>query len=620
MNTILISLTGMAALAAAVVEASSAPASSGGSPQHAAYSPATERLLVHDSKHLGPIYLLVALGVTVLIFVYVSITKLNRHVRHLTSMTDSQGPLRYYATSSPLMRGLKKNLLYSPILHHRRAHELKLSQYIKLGTLPTRLQAIFILLIIIVNIAICTWGLSWSGSDLDPLPIIRNRSGVLSVANMMPLLIMATVKNPMIGLLDISYDSFNLMHRWLGRLAAIEAIVHSICWMIGKVGYQGWDGVKFALQQPFIYNGAIGAVAMILLLLHSPKMVRSWAYEVFLHAHIAFVLVLIIFLWFHLSRYTARWILLAAACIWGVSRVWRLGTLMWRSLGKGGCKAEIEPLGAGAVRITLTPPRPLHYRIGQYVYLTIPSVGLWTAHPFSIAWSGLEQSLDRSGSVRSEFNEKRPINRQTDLEVEQRGRPTLCLLAKAHTGFTKKLLNRALASETKLTLNAYIEGPYGVSHSLDSYGTVMLFASGVGITHQIGYVRHLVDGYANGTVAAKRITLVWVIPDMECVDWIRPWMQEILGMDRRRDILKVLIYVTRAGLSASIQSPSQTTRMSRGRPNVLDLIQTEADRHAGCMAISVCAGGGLADEVRRASRIMIDGGANIDFIEEGFGW
>lgn len=607
---ILLPLTGLAAVAAA------AGPSGGGSPK----SPATEALLEKVTKHLGPNYLLIALGVTVMVFVYVAMLKLNRHVRHLASMTDSQGPSRYFATSSPLVRGLKRNLFYSPILHHRRAHEIKFSRHVKLGTLPTRFQAIFILLIIVANVAICTWDLSWGSSDLEPLPIIRNRSGVLSVANMIPLMIMATVKNPLIGLLDISYDSFNLMHRWLGRLAAIEAIVHTTCWMIGKVEEQGWDGVKFALQQPFIYNGAIGTAAMILLLLHSPKMIRSWAYEVFLHAHIAFVLVLIIFLWFHLQRYMARWILLAAACIWGVSRVWRLGTLLWKSMGKGGCKAEIEPLGGGAVKVTLTPPRPLHYRIGQYVYLTIPSIGLWTAHPFSIAWSGLEQSLDRSGSVRSEFSEKRPINRQTDLEVEQRGRPTLCLLVKAHTGFTKKLLGRALNSEGRLTVNAYIEGPYGVSHSLDSYGTVILFASGVGITHQIGYVRHLVDGYANGTVAAKRITLVWVIPEMECVDWIRPWMQEILGMDGRREILKVLVYVTRAGLSASIQSPSQTVRMSRGRPNVQDLIQSEADFKAGCLGISVCAGGGLADEVRRASRIMIDAGASVDFIEEGFGW
>jgi hypothetical protein len=40
---------------------------------------------------------------------------------------------------------------------------------------------------------------------------------------------------------------------------------------------------------------------------------------------------------------------------------------------------------------------------------------------------------------------------------------------------------------------------------MHSYGTVMLFAGGVGITHQVPLVRDLVAGYANGTVVSLNV-------------------------------------------------------------------------------------------------------------------
>ena len=60
--------------------------------------------------------------------------------------------------------------------------------------------------------------------------------------------------------------------------------------------------------------------------------------------------------------------------------------------------------------------------------------------------------------------------------------------------------------------------------------------------------------------------------------------------------------------------------MSRGRPDVQSLMWNEVEQKIGCLGVSVCAGGGLADEVRRVSRLMLDRGANLDLVEEGFGW
>lgn len=51
----------------------------------------------------------------------------------------------------------------------------------------------------------------------------------------------------------------------------------------------------------------------------------------------------------------------------------------------------------------------------------------------------------------------------------------------------------------------------GKVDSLGSYGTVVLIAGGIGITHPVPFIKDLVEGYANGTIATRRVVLVWVV-------------------------------------------------------------------------------------------------------------
>jgi NAD(P)H-flavin reductase len=89
---------------------------------------------------------------------------------------------------------------------------------------------------------------------------------------------------------------------------------------------------------------------------------------------------------------------------------------------------------------------------------------------------------------------------------------TISLITRKRMGFTASLFKKASkAPGGKTTVTAFVEGPRGALHTLHSYGTVVLFAGGVGITHQVPYVRDLVAGYANGTVAARRVVLIWII-------------------------------------------------------------------------------------------------------------
>ena len=182
-------------------------------------------------------------------------------------------------------------------------------------------------------------------------------------------------------------------------------------------------------------------------------------------------------------------------------RLTRFASLLYRNVGKGGTKAIVEALPGNALRVTLKLARPWTFRPGQHVYLYMPSVGIWTNHPFSVAWSEEEDHPTSEKGL--------AISRQDILASKS---TEMSLVIRRRTGFTTHLHQRAdRAPDGKIVVRAFIEGPYGGLHQLQSYGTVMMFAGGVGITHQIPHVRELIAGYNNATVAARRVVLVWIV-------------------------------------------------------------------------------------------------------------
>lgn len=285
--------------------------------------------------------------------------------------------------------------------------------------------------------------------------------------------------------------------------------------------------------------------------------------------------------------------------------------LMYRNMGTSGTRATIETLPGDALRVSFKMARPWSFRPGQHMYVTIPKVGLWTSHPFSVAWSDEEQSYSDEGE------KGLVISRQDVLSTSK---STMSAIIRRRTGFTNKLFEAAEKGvDGKISLKALVEGPYGIDRSLHSYGTVIMFAGGVGITHQVPHVRDLVAGYSNGTVAARKVVLVWIIQAPEHLEWIRPWMTSILSMEKRRDILKILLFVTRPRSTKEIQSPSATVQMFPGRPNVDTLLGIECEGQVGAMGVSVCGTGSLQDDVRKAVRKRQQW-SNIDFVEESFSW
>ena len=262
------------------------------------------------------------------------------------------------------------------------------------------------------------------------------------------------------------------------------------------------------------------------------------------------------------------------------------------------------------MRVKVRLARPWTFTPGQHAYIYMPFVGWWTSHPFSVAWSDedIEESISEKDSLPKSNN-----------DVLIQSHCNIYFLIRRQTGFTDHLWKKAQKSpDGKFTTHAFLEGPYN-SQKLHSYGTVLLFAAGIGITHQIPHVRDLVRGYGNGTVATRKVVLVWVIQTPECLDWIREWMTVILAMPRRREVLRILLFVSRPKNTKEIYSPSSSVQMFPGKPNIQAIVDQEVEQSVGAIGVTVCGVGAVADEVRLACRQWM-GKVSIDFEEESFSW
>jgi predicted ferric reductase len=326
--------------------------------------------------------------------------------------------------------------------------------------------------------------------------------------------------------------------------------------------------------------------------------------------HIGLAILAIIGLWYHLSLKDLPQMkyLIPAVILWAVDRGLRLLRVGYHNVGAGGTRAVVEVLPDNACRVTVTMARPWTFKPGQHAYIYMPTISLWQSHPFSAAWS---HEADDFGT------EKLAMNRQ---DILARRKTTVSFVIRARTGFTNRLYNKAVSAPNgTLRTSCMVEGPYGGLHRMHSYGTVMLFAGGVGITHQVPHVRDLVIGYANNTVATRKVVLVWIIQTPEHLEWIRPWMTEILALEKRREVLRIMLFVSRPRSTKEIHSPSATVQMFPGRPNIDTLMGMEMEQQVGTMGVSVCGPGALSDDVRRAVRNRQYNGS-VDFVEEAFSW
>ncbi|KAG8534190.1 uncharacterized protein KY384_001034 [Bacidia gigantensis] len=571
-----------------------------------------------DNERFSKYTIFILLGITGGLVLHNILFIFTQQARTLTCLSNETQ--NYFRSPQSFYAKFKEHVLYAPLFGKRHSEPIRIGR-LELVVIPTRWQGGIFFGIVIMNITFATYGMEWSGDYQILLMHFRNRLGTLALTNMLPLFFLSGRNSPLIALTRIPFDTFNLIHRWFGHLVIVFVIAHASVEfrkfhiMAGQMHKSDLAVLNNFLQtERFLLFGFIAFLSVLVIFFTTFTAFRRAFYETFLNIHIVLAALILAALWNHLDGYPPQILVKILIAIWVIERCLRLATLVYRNIGHTITQATIETLPGDTMRINLKVARPWRFRPGQHVFLTIPSL-FWMNHPFTVAWS------DTIG---------RPSDPEKDIKVTDIDstfdalamRPnTVSLVVRRRSGFTEHLYRKLLAQPRggPLTLPALVEGPYGGDKCLDSYGTIMLVAGGIGITHQIPYIRHLVSGYSSNTVAARKILLVWVIRSAEHLEWIRPWMTSILAMSKRREVLRIQLFVTQPKSCREVHSPSTTVQMFPGRPDLETLVEMERRGQLGAMAVGVCGPGSLGDDVRAAVRRRQER-RNIDLVEASFGW
>jgi hypothetical protein len=284
-------------------------------------------------------------------------------------------------------------------------------------------------------------------------------------------------------------------------------------------------------------------------------------------------------------------------------------------------KVVITALPGEACRVTFYLANHWKPRAGTHMHAYLPALAPFQSHPFSVAWAQVTE-LPPSPRYNAK-GEELPISSKDlaeDLDYVPARRTSVSLIVRARTGFTRDLYNRAYNAPNKTIITwGWAEGFYGGGDSLNSYGDVLLFAAGVGITHQIMFTKELLEGYHAGTVAMRKLTLVWTVPTTECLEWVRDWMDVILAMPCRRECLQIYLYITHPRSRKEIKSGTGSVKMLPGRCYPQQVLDRLIIDRKGAMVATVCGPGSFADTVRDAARKRVQHGV-LDFVEEAFSY
>jgi len=225
---------------------------------------------------------------------------------------------------------------------------------------------------------------------------------------------------------------------------------------------------------------------MTLLVLLALPFPRKYLYEFFLWSHYILLGFAAYYLWRHAGGNKVlnrdRVFLLVSAGLLVCLNLLRFVSILYRNTSRNRLwtTARVKQFN-GAAEVVIAVPRRWKVGPGQWVLLRTLAAGFWSfsqRHPYSIAW----WSEDESG----------------DAE-------TVSLLVKAQHGLSRNLA----ATNPGESFIVALEGPHGQSVDTSRYGTLVLFATGIGIAAQLSVLKRAFRDYQLRTNILRRISIIW---------------------------------------------------------------------------------------------------------------
>ncbi|KIH93713.1 ferric reductase transmembrane component 4 [Sporothrix brasiliensis 5110] len=396
-----------------------------------------------------------------------------------------------------------------------------------LGNAPTRGQALYIGLFVALNVVLTSvnyrarqpsaWFLNTSR---EIAAYILYRTGELGYI-LLPLVFLFGSRNNVLllvpGAAGWSHATYLVLHRWVARVFALQAILHSV---VGLVLYK-LNGVYDAESvKPYWIWGIVATVMVVLLTFGlSGSYARACAYELFLAAHVVFSALLIVGCWYHaydLYKFLGGVVdfLYAAVAVWFFDhalRVLRVVGLL------GARRARVTELGGASdiVRVDVPGVRWTSFdALGKHVYVYLPTLTPWRPwenHPFSIVPTALVGRSGLGQSVRGSDDMEKMGSLVQAVAVDgaslpSRSGPASVSAATASSGpgpgpdtaGVTLYIRRANGATHRLaahpSLFVLLEGPYAntgtatATNALLRCDRLLLIGGGIGITALLPYL------------------------------------------------------------------------------------------------------------------------------------
>jgi len=405
-----------------------------------------------------------------------------------------------------------------------------------LGNAPTVGQALYITMFFVLNLVLSSVNYSSSqphpwyfGPREETLAYIGYRTGHISYA-LLPLVILFSGRNNfLLWITNWSYSTYLLLHRWVARIFALHAIIHSITLLLC---YRGTGSYSVQSKMPYWLWGIVATVLTCAMLVLSHLYFRRRSYEFFLILHILLAVLVIVGCWYHVilkwgHNFYDDW-LFAACAVWFFDRLVRV----LRVLKNGVRGAVVTEIGPDHVRIDIPGVRwPVKPGTVSYAYFpTLNPLRPWENHPFSVnstavfrdysrpalagkRTSSVTASLEGGHSSSSSDDNGHPDIEKlpgkvatTSLAPEQQAQPASPTTTSSHPGtdgvtlIIKKNqgLTRLLHSQARLP--TLLDGPYPQHSSTSILQTdrLVLIGGGIGITGLLAFTR---AGHRNAKLA-----------------------------------------------------------------------------------------------------------------------
>ncbi|TEB30519.1 metalloreductase [Coprinellus micaceus] len=442
-----------------------------------------------------------------------------------------------------------------------------------LGIMPTRGQTLYIVYILAAHGVLCVFPLFYLyPNSIAPnraqhyLIMIGDRTGVVAMANLLPLLLFSSRNNVLLWITNWRHSTFLLLHRWIGYCLIIEISAHSLLMFLLHLLHLNDLQVK-SKQPPWIL-GMAATFAFALIYPFSLLPIRKRVYELFLVCHQVLAAVAILATFMHINYLFQYhwgydiWIYVGGG-VWFLDRALRIARIVsngWRIAVLSAIDEETQ-----FVRVEIDGIAAEGH---LYLYLPTLSWKFWENHPYSVlsSFAGGASPDARLG----------PGNDMREKITTIRPKTTLLIRS----------------------MDGFYEGPHYNYHAnpairnLSHCSSLLCIAGGVGITAVLPLIK---------TFGGVRSRLEWGVRSEPLVRAVQP---EIAALTNGPKVVEV------------------NTSLGR-RVKVAEVVREELQREddSGDLGVVVCGPLSMADDVRM---VIAELGPKVKrgvvFIDESFSW